>query len=266
MKTEDYTDLYELEESLWWFVGMRNVTASLLDPYCRGKIHQRILDSGCGTGGMLSWLSRYDETEGLFGLDVARDAVNFCQKRGYHTIVQASAVELPFPDATFDLVTSFDVLVQLPGDSSDVIAMREMKRVLRPGGVAFVRVPAYRWMMSGHDRALGTQRRYSRSELVAKLRDNGFRVLRATYANTTLLPLAIVRRLGLKPLGLADKGSDVRPLPKGLNRVFSGLLNLEASLLRTSVNLPAGLSLICIVANDANPKPPIHALMELDGR
>jgi hypothetical protein len=67
-----------------------------------------------------------------------------------------------------------------------------------------------------HDQALGTQRRYTRPELAAKLTESGFRVLRATYANTTLLPLAIVRRLILKRLGLADSGSDVKPLPKGL--------------------------------------------------
>lgn len=252
MKAEDYTDLYELEERLWWFVGMRAITEALLDPFFRGKVFERILDSGCGTGGMLSWLARYNES-GLFGLDVAPEAVSFCQQRGYQEIVQASAIDLPFPDAAFDLVTSFDVLVQLPGKSSDVIAMREMHRVLRPGGVAFVRVPAYRWMMSGHDKALGTQRRYTRPELATKLTDSGFRVIRATYANAFLLPLAIVRRLVLKRVGLADSGSDVKPLPKSLawlNGVLAGLLRFEASVVQRRVNLPAGLSLICVVMKD----------------
>jgi SAM-dependent methyltransferase len=250
MKAEDYADLYDLEENLWWFVGMRELTAALLDPFCRGKVYERILDSGCGTGGMLSWLARYDENARLFGLDVAQQAVSFCQKRGYQTIVQASAIELPFPDAAFDLVTSFDVLVQLPGNSSDVIAIREMHRVLRPGGVAFIRVPAYRWMMSGHDKALGTQRRYTRPELATKLTASGFRVLRASYANAFLLPLAIVRRLVFKRLGLADSGSDVKPVPVWLNRIFAQVLRFEASVLQRRVNLPAGLSLICVVRKD----------------
>ena len=250
MKAKDYTDLYELEESLWWFVGMREITAAVLDPYCRGKVCERILDSGCGTGGMLSWLTRYSEKGRLFGLDLMADAVSFCQKRGYHAIAQASAIELPFADAAFDLVTSFDVLVQLPGKAADVSAMREMHRVLKPGGVAFVRVAAYPWMMSGHDRALGTQRRYTRSELATKLTDSGFRVVRATYANTILLPLAIVRRLVFKRVGLADDGSDVRPLPNWLNRIFTGVLRLEASVIQRRINLPAGLSLICVVMKD----------------
>ena len=50
------------------------------------------------------------------------------------------------------------MLVQLPGEGSDELAMREMFRVLRPGGVAFARAAAYEWMRSGHDEALGTQR------------------------------------------------------------------------------------------------------------
>ena len=250
MKAKDYTDLYELEESLWWFVGMREITAAVLDPYCRGKVYERILDSGCGTGGMLSWLTRYSEKSRLFGLDLAQEAVSFCQKRGYHSIAQASAIELPFADAAFDLVTSFDVLVQLPGESSDVHAMREMHRVLRPGGIAFVRVAAYPWMMSGHDRALSTQRRYTRSELATKLTDSGFKVVRATYANTILLPLAVMRRLVFKRVGLADDGSDVRPQPDWLNRIFTGVLRLEASVVQRRINLPAGLSLICVVRKD----------------
>jgi ubiquinone/menaquinone biosynthesis C-methylase UbiE len=253
MKAQDYTDLYSLEDNLWWFLGMRAVTAAVLDPYCHGKVFERILDSGCGTGGMLSWLARYNVNEGLFGLDVAQDAVSFCQQRGHPTLVQASAVDLPFRDATFDLITSFDVLVQLPGDSADVIAMREMRRVLRRRGMAFIRVPAYRWMTSGHDQALGTQRRYTRPELSEKLTESGFRVLRATYANTILLPLAIVRRLVFKRLGFGNSGSDVKPLPRGLgwlNAVFTEVLKAEASLLKMTVNLPAGLSLICVVTKD----------------
>jgi hypothetical protein len=94
--------------------------------------------------------------------------------------------------------------------------MREMFRVLRPGGVAFVRVAAYEWMRSGHDEALGTQRRYKLAQLVERMERAGFRVRRATYANALLLPAAAVRRLVLKPLGLADGGSDVKPLPQGL--------------------------------------------------
>jgi hypothetical protein len=128
--------------------------------------------------------------------------------------------------------------------------MREMHRVLKPGGICFVRVPAYEWMRSGHDIALSTQRRYTLKPLLHKMRQAGFNILRATYANTLLLPLAVFRRLVLKRIKLSDPGSDVKPLPPQLqliNRAFTNVLRGEARLLkRPQAKLPAGLSAICI--------------------
>jgi ubiquinone/menaquinone biosynthesis C-methylase UbiE len=251
MRAEDYADLYALEESFWWFAGMREITAALLDPVCPTGRERAILDAGCGTGGMLSWLARYAGGGGrVTGIDLVQTALEFCRARGHRALARASATSLPFADATFDLVTSFDVLVQIPGEGADEVALGEMRRVLRPGGVAFVRVAAYAWMRSGHDEALGTQRRYGLGEISAKVERAGFRVLRATYANGALLPVAAVRRLLLKRLGLAERGSDVKPLPPNLqwlNRALANVLRAEARLLRRpGAKIPAGLSAICV--------------------
>jgi ubiquinone/menaquinone biosynthesis C-methylase UbiE len=250
MRPEDYEYLYTLEDNFWWFAGMREITRVMLDPFCLPARDRFILDAGCGTGGMLSWLSRYAGGGKVVGIDLVSDAINFCHQREHKYLAQASATDLPFQDSLFDLVTSFDVLVQLPGDDSDVRAMREMSRVLRPNGIAFVRVAAYNWMRSGHDEALGTQRRYSLPELTEKMEGVGFSVLRASYANSFLLPVAMIRRLILKRIGLSDRGSDVKPLPDGLswlNRGLAAVLRSEALLLkRARLNLPAGLSVICI--------------------
>jgi SAM-dependent methyltransferase len=250
LQSEDYAYLYELEESFWWFAGMRRVTAAVLDPVCPPGRARDILDAGCGTGGMLTWLERYAGGGHVAGIDFSPDALAFCRERGLRDVAQASVTALPFADSTFDLVTSFDVLVQLPGEGSDETAMREMFRVLRPGGVAFVRGAAYAWMRSGHDEALGTQRRYSLGRLSAGMERAGFRVRRATYANSLLLPAAVLRRLVLKRLGLADSGSDVKPLPPGLawlNRALTSALDAEARLLKLpGAKLPAGLSAVCV--------------------
>jgi hypothetical protein len=105
-------------------------------------------------------------------------------------------------------------------------------------------------MKSDHDRALGTQRRYDLDELRNKLKRAGFEVLRGTYANSLLFPVVAVRRLLLKPLGLADKGSDVKPLPQNLqwlNRIFTNALVWEARRLGDpKARLPMGLSVICV--------------------
>jgi len=249
MRTEDYEYLYRLEEDFWWFAGMREITAALLDSFLP-HADRVILDVGCGTGGNLEWLARYAGNGRVAGIDLISTALKFCRERNHERLVQASATGLPFADRSFDLITSFDVLVQIPGRGADDQAMREMFRVLKPGGIAFVRCAAYRWMRSGHDRALGTERRYDLEELREKLKRAGFEVLRETYANSLLFPVAAIRRLLLKRLGLADKGSDVKPLPQSLqwlNHILTNALLWEANRLRDpAAKLPMGLSAICV--------------------
>lgn len=228
---------------------MREISAALLDEFC-GRDLENVLDIGCGTGLNLKWLERYAKASEIKALDVERAALDFCRERGENFLTQASATDLPFADETFDLVTNFDVLVQIPGENADEKAIREMFRVLKPKGTAFVRVAAYTWMRSGHDEALNSQRRYNLAEISQKLEKGGFTVLRKTYANTLPFPLAIVRRLVLKPIGLAEKGSDVKLLPDSLNwlnRILTRALLFEAEFLkRPNASLPFGLSAICV--------------------
>ncbi|MGH9847467.1 MAG: class I SAM-dependent methyltransferase [Blastocatellia bacterium] len=249
MQNEDYEHLYQLEERFWWFAGMREVTAALLDPLLPPR-DRAILDAGCGTGGNLEWLARYAGDHSIAGIDLIGTALQFCRERGARSLAQASATDLPFADRSFDLVTSFDVLVQIPGEGADEQAIRETFRVLKPGGIAFVRCAAYEWMKSGHDQALGTQRRYNLEELNLKLRRAGFEILRETYANCLLFPVAAMRRLVLKRLGLAGGGSDVKPLPPRLewiNQTLTNALRWEAGRLKEpNARMPFGLSAICI--------------------
>jgi ubiquinone/menaquinone biosynthesis C-methylase UbiE len=249
MRADDYADMYALEEGLWWFGGMRAVTAALLDPVCAPGRNRRVLDAGCGTGANLTWLARYAGRHHVVGIDLVSTALGFCRRRAHQHLAQASITDLPFADHVFDLLTSFDVLGQVPGTAAEQ-ALREIHRVLRPGGIAFIRVAAYRWMRSDHDEVLGTHCRYSLGSLRAKIESAGLRVVRATYANSVLLPVAMARRLVLKRVGLGARGSDVRPLPPTLhwlNRAFRGALEVEARVLRhPRATLPAGLSAICV--------------------
>jgi len=251
MQPEDYNYLYELEDHFWWFSGMRTIAGAVLDQYCEANCDRRVLDAGCGTGSNLLWLQRYAGDGKIYGIDISFQALQMSRQRGPERLVQASVTELPFDDSSFDLVTSFDVLVQLPTPGADVQAIREMYRVLRPGGIGFVRAAAFEWLRSGHDKALGTQKRYRLSELSSRLESNGLVVLRTTYANSLLLPAIAFRRLLLKRAGLVDSGSDVKPLPpwlEPLNMIMRRILQIEAAWLETMpLNLPAGVSAICVV-------------------
>jgi ubiquinone/menaquinone biosynthesis C-methylase UbiE len=255
MEPEDHAYLYELEQDFWWFAGMREITAALLDPVCPTTKERSILDAGCGTGGMMAWLERYAGNGRVAGVDLSPTAVSFCRMGGHTASAQASVTHLPFPDSTFDLVTSFDVLVQLPGEANADRAIEEIHRVLKPGGIAFVRVAAYEWMRSSHDSALHTQHRYRLEELVGKMKRAGFDVLRSTHANTLLMPLAAFRRLVLKRIGVAS-GSDVKPLPpslRWLNSALTATLRNEARWLRRpTAKLSFGLSAICVAQKPAS--------------
>src|SRR5712692_684170 len=107
MRPEDYADLYELEQDFWWFAGMREITAALLDPLCAPTRDWLVLDDGCGTGGNLWWLRRYGGGGQVIGIELAQTALEFCARREQQKLAQASATNLPFADSTFDLVTSF---------------------------------------------------------------------------------------------------------------------------------------------------------------
>src|SRR6185503_4287213 len=236
MQSEDYNFMYELEDRFWWFAGMRTIAGALLDQYCERNCNRTILDAGCGTGSNLMWLQRYAGNDGVYGIDLNLQALQLSRERGCKQLVQASVTDLPFDNSSFDLMTSFDVLVQLPTSGADVQAIREMYRVLKPGGIGFVRAAANEWLRSGHDEALGTQKRYRLSELSSRLERNGFVVLRATYANSLLLPAVAFRRLILKRAGLVDSGSDVKPLPPwlgSLNTMMRAILHTEAAWLRS---------------------------------
>ena len=224
---------------------MREITDAVLEHQLKNRSSLQILDAGCGTGFNIAHYSRLGPHR-VFGLDLSNDAIGFVSKRGIRRICQASVNEIPYASATFDLVLSFDVLCQ--GERPPVEGgLREMQRVLRPGGYIFVRVPAYSWMRSSHDLEVDTRRRFTRPELAQKISEAGFQVDWISYANCFLFPAVVVRRLLLKTIGIGE-GSDVRPLPAALgwiNPLFLRILKLEATLFKHRFPLPFGLSIVC---------------------
>jgi SAM-dependent methyltransferase len=248
MEKEEYRRLFELEDHLWWFAGMNEISLSLLERFCPQTRPLSILDAGCGTGGMLPHLTGYGPT---VGIDLSRDALDFAHRRETGHLARASLDQLPFPAETFDLVTSFDVIYHraIPDDE---VALTEIARVLRPGGTLLLRVPAHEGLRSQHDEAVHTRQRYGRTEVVDKLRRIGFRPLYVTYANCFLFPIAAVKRLVEGHLPGGKEGSDVKPVPAILNRLLLSVLRLEARVVKR-FRLPFGLSLIAVASRQPHP-------------
>lgn len=236
-----------VESRHWWYGGMRVIAAAMIGEAYGGQHALRILDAGCGTGGNLAFLRRYGY---VVGLDLAADALAVSATRLPGRLARGSVLALPFSDASFDLVTSFDVLYHraVPDEGQ---ALRETRRVLRPGGRLLIRLPAYEFLRSKHDRAVHTRRRYTIGEVRALLRDQGFRVERCSYVNSLLFPLPLAQRLLERVWpGLERASSDLSMPAPLLNWALGWPLAAEAAWIARGGAFPAGLSIICLAQCD----------------
>ncbi len=287
MEVEEYEIMYRVEDTHWWYVGLRNVLAHYWTKYVTTDC-PHVIDIGCGTGSMLEALgtphpgSRQNlpkqhpytshdapprviarsesasdaaiypracsstlsgEISAPIGLDFMPEALRFCRRRGVDRLIAASATDLPLADESFDVALSFDVFCNKSIKDKDA-PVREICRVLRPGGVAFLNLPAYQWLRSSHDVHVHTDKRFTRGETVRLVHECGLEPVHATYWNTLLFPPILATRLWRKLF--PPDGSDLATMPGDTaNRVFGNVLSAELALLKL-VPLPFGLSVFVV--------------------
>ena len=250
MRESVYAQTREIEESHWWFVGMREIYRKQLDRIAGdtrvgtapADPPRRVLDVGCGTGANLALLENYGRT---YGIDYSLSAAAFTRDRGWSQILVGSATELPIPDGAVDLVTALGVIEHVP---DDVGMLEEMRRVTRPGGHLLLMTSAHRWLWSRHDDAVHHVRRYRRSEFEKRLIDSGWQIEQLSYVNTIMFPAIAAVRLFQRLLPDEPTKSEVGMSgffapPGPLNRALAGLLSFEGSLMRIG-SLPFGVGLI----------------------
>ena len=240
MMLHTYPILYEVEQSHWWHTGRRRILASFVAGICSRVTDRRarILDVGCGTGANLLMLSQYGDAEGV---DVSEDALAFCRERGLDQVRQGAGEELPYDDNTFDLVTAFDVVEHM---DDDLAGLREMFRVLRPGGHALIFVPTFMFLWGVQDDVSNHRRRYRLPELRRVMEQAGFEIERSTYANITFfLPILLIRKL-MRLTGIKAETENNINLP-AFNGALGALFGAEGKVLRW-MNLPFGVSGLCV--------------------
>ena len=232
---------YIAEKSHFWFRGFRWFVRPEVERAVKGLTAPALLDCGCGTGANVAWLRELGRT---YGFDLTANGLALGQQMGRRRLARASIAAIPFPTAGFDVATSFDVFQCLP-DPIEQGGLREMWRVLKPGGHLILTVAAFEALRGGHAALSEEVRRYTPRRLRAVVEGAGFAIERMTFLNATLLPVML-------PLRLLQRWSDgQRPTefditipPAPINGTFTALLRLEAAALR-AVDMPIGSSLLC---------------------
>jgi SAM-dependent methyltransferase len=252
VEPEQYALMARVEHDHWWFRGQRRLVAALLDERLTAEPRGRVLDAGCGTGGTTAWLRRYGE---VVGVDLAAEAAPFWPGAGLRHMARGSVAALPFRGDSFTLVTCFDVLYHRQV-VDEAAALAEFERVLRPGGLLLLRLPAYDWLQGGHDAAVHTRHRYTRSEVLAGVRAAGLTVEAATYANCFLFPLALAKRVSERWRGASQEEMAVPPTLA--NAALLAALGLEAHV-APRWPLPFGLSVVVLARKPATVAAPALA-------
>jgi ubiquinone/menaquinone biosynthesis C-methylase UbiE len=240
LEAEEYARIAEVEDDHWWYRNTRALVAELLAPWLgRG---QRTLDAGCGPGGNGAWLAAHGT---VIGVDIAADALRYVHTNRPATVpAQASLEALPFADRSFDQVVGITVLYTVANDTS---AMRELARVLRPGGAAVFVEPAFESLRRGHDTTVHSRRRYRTGELAQLARAAGLMPRRTTYAYSFLVPPAAALSAVDRLRTTTTSESDIER--RALDRVFAPMARAERRVL-VRHDVPFGTSAILLATRD----------------
>lgn len=239
MERREYERLAAVEERGWWFRGLH---ANLIRAWQRQAApagNAVLLDAGCGTGGLLTNLAHAAPSARCYGLEFDPGAAQTARDKSGATLIVGSILSPPLAARSCDAIFSADVLCHRGVEPAEALAA--LAPCLKPRGVLLLNLPAYRWLFSGHDRAVDNVRRFGAGEVRALLRDAGFAEIRIGYWNSLLFPLMVAQRFIHR-----GANSDVALLPPLVEQLFGAILACERALAACGLRLPFGGSILAI--------------------
>ena len=244
MNPAEFANIARAEQDFWWYRGMRRILFRLLDPVVEGRRLGRVLEAGCGTGHFAKGLKeRYGFP--VFAIDLGWEGLRHGKVLGVEQLAQADISALPFPDGAFDMAVSLDVIVHFPRGQEDA-PVRELARVLAPGGILAIRVSALDVLRSRHSQFAHERQRFTRRRLIGLAEKHGLEVTRCTYANSLLAPVAFAKFRVIEPLLRSKPQSGVRAVSPWLDRLLFLPLKWESRWIGAGRDLPVGQSLILL--------------------
>ena len=243
MNPAEFDFIARAEQHFWWYRGMQQIMFALLDKV-NLKSGSRVLEAGCGTGFFAKSLAeRYAWR--MVPVDLGAEGLVYAKGMGLSCLVQSDIVGLPFRDSSFDAVVSMDVVVHLPRGEEEK-AFSEFARVINPGGHLILRVSALDILRSQHSIHATERQRFTRSRLIEQIIRNGFTVDWCSYANSILMPIALIKFRIIEPLSGGEPESGVQPVPPWLDAILSAALRFESLCLGRRISFPIGQSLILL--------------------
>ena len=242
MELYEYEKMYNFETGYWWFRGYRLHLKDILHDLGLDPKTCRVLDAGSGTGGNLELLKN-EGYKNIFGFDLANEAVKFCRKRELFNVVIGDINNIPYRDGKFDIVLCLDVFECSEVDES--AAYKELLSVLKHGGTLILIVAAFQFLLSEHDLAVHSVRRYNKKRALKSFSSVGI-AIKQRYFFFFLFPFVAGYRI-LK--NIFNKGrelnpqSDLKPLPKAVNDLLYFLVFVESKMGKF-LSFPFGTTLV----------------------
>ena len=232
---------YDLEDKHWWNISRREIIMKLLNPYF--KKEAKILDIGCSSGALIKQIISNNVVK-VYGIDISNDAINLSKHKGLKNVKTMDASKLEYADEEFDVVIASDVLEHI---RSDLDALKEWKRVLKPNGKMILFVPAREILWSNNDIYSQHFRRYEKKQLKDHLIKSGFSISRLSYWNFLLfIPIFAYRKFQKTYYNVdMESNHELMTINPIIDSIFRFILFIENRVL-TMVNFPIGVSLFAI--------------------
>ncbi|MBF0216878.1 MAG: class I SAM-dependent methyltransferase [Candidatus Omnitrophica bacterium] len=259
MRANIYDQLAKIDESHWWVLYRRKLTAGFLKRLGVDDVKgTRALDMGCGTGGNTAFLKMF--APDVTGVDISENALGYAKVNypGCNFVRgDIRRVSEMFREGTFKLVTIFNVLYHewVPDEAE---AIREAYRVLSPGGFLVMTEPAFNFLYRAHDRETMTKKRYRLGEFTGILERTGFKVKVWTYFGIfNFFPALVLSLLDRVRGAVTGHGGNNRKIAelglpgKRTNSFLLALMMAEGSAIQAGLKVPFGVTILCIAQKPA---------------
>ena len=246
-KTYYFKELAELEAANFWFRARNQIILWALHRYSPAL--KSFLEIGCGTGFVISGISKHFPEVRLFGSDYLEEGLVYARHRvPTAKFTQMDAHYIPY-ESELDAIGAFDVLEHIEKDDA---VLQQIYKALKPCGFLYISVPQHHWLWSGVDEYACHVRRYAANELHKKVCQAGFEIIRTTSFVSMLLPAMYLSRLlqrNKTDMNMDNMaGFSVNPI---LNKIFEWFLRFELILIRAGVSLPVGGSRLLVALKPA---------------